>query len=60
MAKNENAFEADKDAKIYITPEGETFDSVISYDIFEEGMSFKVKIKKAVEGDIWFNWLIIK
>jgi len=53
--------EATKDAKIYITPEGETFDRILFYDDVEAGKSFKVKIKKPTdEGDIHFNWLIIK
>jgi multidrug efflux pump subunit AcrA (membrane-fusion protein) len=52
---------ASEDAKISITPRGDTFDRILFYDDVNEGKSFKVKIKKATdEGDINFDWLIIK
>ncbi len=52
---------ASESVKISITPKGDAFDRVLFYDDVKERESFKVKIKKpADEGDINFDWLIIR
>ncbi len=52
---------ANENAKISITPRGDSFERILFYDEVKNGESFKVKIKKATEeGDINFDWLIIK
>jgi hypothetical protein len=52
---------ASETARISITPHGDTFGNILFYDDVVDGESFKVKIKKATtEGDIKFDWLIVK
>lgn len=51
---------ANKDAKIYITPVGNTFGQVLYVDEISDGKSFKVKINEKQDDAINFNWLIVK
>ncbi|MEI7426219.1 MAG: tail fiber domain-containing protein, partial [Candidatus Moraniibacteriota bacterium] len=51
---------ANKNAKIYITPVGNTFGEVLYVDEITDGKSFKVKINEEQSDDINFNWLIVK
>lgn len=51
---------ADKEAKIYVTPTGNTFGQVLYIDEISDGKYFKVKINEAQSAEINFNWLIVK
>jgi len=51
---------ANKEAKIYITPVGNTFSQVLYVDEITDGQYFKVKMNEKQSEDINFNWLIVK
>ena len=51
---------ADKEAKIYVTPVGNTFGQVLYVDEIIDGEYFKVKLNEKQNDNIRFNWLIVK